>query len=148
MLTEPYSSINRDEIIARAQVKYIDTGVTKNITEALELYLKNDAGPDEQIPLFITSPEIHQIREVMKQVRPTCDDCDSEMFLQVKALDPAGREHPTAWTCKKCGIILYSDKSAAEWLKELKDEARSQNIPGTNKPHGPAMPAMRKGPQV
>jgi len=138
----------RDLIIDLARAKYIDSGITKNITDALRLFLESDAGPENQVSLFITSPDIHRIKTILKTVRPQCDDCGAEMFLQVKARDPSGQEHPTAWTCKICEIILYSDMTPAEWLRELKDEARSQNIPGADKPYGPAVPARRKGPQV
>ena len=139
---------NREEIISRARSKYIDTGKTLNITEALRLYLKNDAGPDEQIPLFITSPEIHQVQEVLKQVRPRCDECDSDLHLQVNARDPVGKAYPTAWVCKKCGMIYYSDKTPAEWLKELQDETRKQNLRKPDEPDQSDVPPGREGPPI
>ena len=124
----------RNEIIERARAKYIDTGITNNITEALAAYLENDAAPDEQVPLFITTPEIHQVSEILKQVRPRCDDCDSELFLKTGARDPEGEKYPTAWICKNCNLEIYSDKSPAEWLEELKDEARKQNLQRPDEP--------------
>ena len=120
---------NRVNLINRAISQYVASGLTSNITDALRLYLENDAGPDEQIPLFITTPEIHQVKEILKQIRPRCDECDSELYMQVAARDHRGRNYPTAWICKNCGIEYYSDKTATEWLKELQDEARKQNLP-------------------
>lgn len=134
----------RQIILTRARELYIVTGITRNITEALRLYLENDAGPDEQIPLFISSPEIHQLVKILEQIRPRCDECDSELHLQVNARDPAGKTYPTAWTCKKCDVVYYSDKTSAEWLKELQDEARKQ---GLHKPDKPIMAAMPPGRQ-
>jgi len=126
--------IFRERIIDKARIKYINSGITNNITEALRLYLKNDAGPDEQIPLFITSPEIRQVAKVLEQVRPRCDECDSDLHMQVNARDPAGKAYPTAWVCKKCGMIYYSDKTPSEWLKELQDETRKQSLHKPDKP--------------
>jgi len=118
----------REEIIAQAKKLYIKTGITRNITEALDLYLKNDASADEQISLYITSPEIHRIAATLAQIRPTCDECDSELFLQVHARDPNGKMHATAWACKSCGLVEYSDLTPAEWLEELNNENREQNL--------------------
>ena len=140
-------SVYRELMIQSSRTKYIDTGITKNITEALRLYLQ-DVDPDEQVPLFITTPELHQVREILIHSRPQCDECDGELHLQIGAKDRDGKTWPTAWMCKTCGIEYYSDKTAAEWLEELRIEARKQNIPEADKPHGPAMPAMRKVPEI
>ena len=130
----------RNEIIGRARSKYIYGGMTKNITEALRLYLANDAGQDEQIPLFITSPEIHLLKLVLDECRPRCDECDGDLFMQVNAQDRNGKAYPTAWVCKNCGIECYSDKTSAEWLKELQDEARKQNLRNADEPDGEVVP--------
>ena len=148
MIKKTDSSSRRSEIISRARVKYIDTGITKNITKALRLYLENDAGPDEQIPLFITSPEVHQVEEILKQIRPRCDECDSELFLKTGARDPEGKKYPTAWICKNCNLEIYSDRSPAEWLEELKDEARKQNLQRSDESISGDVPAMRPGPEI
>ena len=138
----------RERVIAKARQKYIATGVTKNITEALELYVATDADPDEQIPLFITTPEIHQMAEILKQIRPQCDECDSELYMKTGAMDPEGKRYPTAWICKNCGIENYSDLSPAEWLEELKDEARKQNLQRSDESISGDVPAMRPGPEI
>jgi len=115
-------------IIEKASQLYIETGKTRNITEALRMYLENDAGPDEQIPLFITTPEIHQIQKILEYTRPMCDECFSKLSLQIGAVDATGKTYPTAWVCAKCGIVYYSDSTPAEWLKELEIETRNQNL--------------------
>lgn len=126
----------RAAVIQKARAKYISSGVTRNITEALRLYLEHDAGPDEQIPLFITTPELHQIREILKIERPLCDECDAELAMKINAADPEGKVWPTAWICKGCAKEFYSYLTAKEWLKELQDERKRQTKPGTHEPIG------------
>jgi hypothetical protein len=141
-------NLNRLIIIEKASQLYIETGKTRNITEALRLYLENDAGPDEQIPLFITTPEIHQVEMILKQIRPTCDECSVELYLQVNSTDPAGRAWPTAWVCKNCGIEYYSEKTPAEWLKELERETRDQNLRKPDEPLSGNVPTVPPGTKV
>jgi hypothetical protein len=115
--------IDRDQVIQSAHQKYILSGVTKNITEALEMYLKNDASEEEKIPLFISTPEVHQVKKMLEYVRPHCDDCDSELFMQTNAVDMHGIKHPTSWNCNKCGRIEYSEKTLSEWMEILQSES-------------------------
>ena len=130
----------RQLVIERARERYIDTGRTRNITEALRLYLDNDATADEKIPLFISTPERHQLREALKFARPQCDECGKDLFLQGAARDQTGKSYPTAWNCKNCGMIYYSDKTLKEWLKELQDETRKQNLRNADEPDGEVVP--------
>ena len=145
MITE---SNRRNSVLQAAREKYIDTGITKNITEALAAYLDNDASPDEQIPLFITSPEKHQLRTIMQQFRPQCDECGEELHLQTGARHPDGKTYPTAWACNDCGMIYYSDKTPKEWLEELTLETRKQNLRKPDEPVGTDMPTMQQDPQI
>jgi len=115
---------DRDTVIERARIVYMDSGVTNNITEALRLYLRDVAGPDEQVPLFISSPEQHQMREVLKFGRPECDFCKAEMFFRICAVDQHGTTHATAWVCKNCGYEFYSDMTPKQWLKVLRGADR------------------------
>lgn len=123
MLSETITMIDRYKIITKAYDRYVKTGITNNVTEALRLYLANDASPDEQVPLFITSPEIQQVEKVLETIRPHCDECDAEMYMQIDAQDLAGNRYPTAWWCRNCGLIEYSEMTHIEWLKELQSEA-------------------------
>lgn len=138
----------RNEIVQQARLKYILTGKTRNITEALRLYLEHDAGPDEQIPLWITTPEIHQVRKILEQIRPRCDECGAELRLQVNARDPAGKIHPTAWICKNCGVEYYSELTPAEWLKELRNETRNQNLRKPDEPGPGDVPTGRPAAEI
>lgn len=112
------------------------------------MYLDNDAGPDMQVPLFITSPEIDKLRELLKRIRPSCDDCGADLSLQVGARDQAGKSFPSAWVCSKCGVVYYSNLTPKEWLEELKNEAREQNILHPDEHNRPGVPTGRKAIEV
>ena len=142
------NDIKRQFVIERARERYIATGITKNITEALKLYLENDAAADEQVPLFITTPEKHQLREILRLGRPRCDECDGELQMQVAAMSANGEKFPTAWNCKNCGMIYYSDKTLKEWLKELQDETRKQNLRNPDKSNGKNVPVGRAASEI
>ena len=118
--------MEREQIIRLARAKYVATGITNNITEALAMYLNNDATEDEKIPLFISSPEIYGIKEALKKNRPKCEECNSDLQMKENTRDFTGKKYATAWICK-CGRIEYSDKTVKEWLEILR-ENRQQNI--------------------
>jgi hypothetical protein len=124
----------RQIVVDKACRLYIDTGKTLNITEALRLYLQNDANPEEIIPLMITAPGTQRLRQVLKSTRPDCIECGEQLKLGSNVVDASGKIWATAWTCASCGMIYYSNKTPADWLKELTDEARQQNI---RRPHKP-----------
>jgi ribosomal protein S27AE len=127
--------IEREIVLARACAKYIDSGQTKNITTALRLYLKNDAGPDEQIDVFIIDPIDRALRSVLKTTRPECELCGGLLMLQYHAVDFSKKVWPTAWHCPKCGVIEYSDQTPEQWLRILEDEAGSKDLHTGHEPH-------------
>ena len=110
----------RNIIIDKARIKYIDSGITKNITEALKNYLENDATGEEQIPLLISKPEIYRLKERLKINRPRCEECNSELQMEENVRDFAGKGYATAWICK-CGRIEYSENTVKEWLEILNE---------------------------
>lgn len=113
--------IKRKRMVQRARGKYIATGMTNNITVAMEMYQQNDVAEDERIDVYITSPESQQLRMALKNGRPKCDECDGELFMQPNAVDMQGKHYPTSWVCKSCGMIYYSEKTQGEWAKELNE---------------------------
>jgi DNA-directed RNA polymerase subunit RPC12/RpoP len=85
----------RNTIIAKAMAIYIPK-VTMNISIALELFLKNNATIDEQIPLII-SRKTRPANWVDKIGRPKCLRCDRDMMLNTsKGL----------WRCDLCEFTL------------------------------------------
>ena len=117
--------MGRADVIQKAREKYVWSGITNSITEALQLYLDNDATEEEKIPLTITSPVNNRIKTELKSARPTCDECDGDLYMQINAIEfSTGTEYPTAWACRGCGMIYYSDKKPEEWLEVLRNENR------------------------
>ena len=114
--------MDRDTIINHARSKYILTGHTRNITEALRLYLEHDAGVDEQIALSITTPEPYQMQRILDKNRPTCDYCSTAMRMKLNAVDIEGNKYPTSWLCPGCGIEEYSQNNFDDWKEILSRE--------------------------
>lgn len=108
----------RNNIIAKARRKYIPFQ-TKNISKALELYLKDNA---KQIPLTITKKtKPKNIADLIG--RPICFNCQQKMMLRI-INTPQGKQNlkgwKTCWECLNCGHEQYSTKSIQEWLKEIR----------------------------
>jgi hypothetical protein len=111
----------RNLIISKASKKYIPSH-TKNISKALELYLKNDAGEDEQIPLTITKKtKPKNIADLIG--RPICPGCKQEMMLRIINTSQGKanlRGWKTCWECINCGYEEYSKKTIDNLLEEVK----------------------------
>jgi hypothetical protein len=71
----------RNNIIAKAKLLYIPK-VTNNISVALELFLKNNATDDEQIPLII-SRNTRPANWVDNMGRPKCPKCNIGLTLNI-----------------------------------------------------------------
>lgn len=111
----------RNTIIAKARKKYIPSQ-TMNISKALELYLKNDAKENEQIPLTITKKT--RPKTIANLIgRPTCPECGEKKMLRI-IKTPQGKQNlkgwKTCWECLKCGHEEYSIKTIQEWLEEIR----------------------------
>jgi ribosomal protein S27AE len=113
---------SRNEIVHLARIKYIQSGITGNLTEAIKLYNFHDLIPEERIDVFISTPIIHQVKVLLEVRRPECDACGALLFMSLNATDPTGDKYPVAWHCKKCGMIYYSKKSIDQWHELLKNE--------------------------
>lgn len=111
----------RTNIIAKARKKYVPSH-TKNISEALELYIKHDAREKELIPLIVsrkTKPK--NIADLIG--RPNCPKCNREMMLRI-INTPKGKANlkgwKTCWECINCGYEEYSKKTIQDLIKESK----------------------------
>jgi len=105
MMTEDQK---RKNIIAKARLLYIPK-MTKNISIALELFLKNDATTDELVPIVI-SRKTKPANWVDEMGRPKCPKCD--IGLTLNTLDGL-------WQCDLCGF---------------KSELKTRNCPDCNEP--------------
>lgn len=81
----------RYNIIEKARALYIPK-VTNNISVALELFLKNDATKDEEIPLSITRKSKPK-NWVDNVGRPKCPECNIGLTLNVTS---------GLWQCDLC----------------------------------------------
>lgn len=111
----------RNSMISKARKKYIPSQ-TKNITEALKLYLRYDIEKDKQIPLTITKKtRPKNIADLIG--RPNCPNCKQEMMLRI-INTPQGNQNlrgwKTCWECINCGYEKYSRRTIQEWLEESK----------------------------
>ena len=108
----------RNNITVKARKKYIPFR-TMNISEALELYLKNSK---EQIPLIITKKTRPKtIADLIG--RPDCPDCKQKMMLRI-IKTPQGKQNlkgwNTCWECLSCGHEEYSEKTVKDWIIKFK----------------------------
>lgn len=88
MITEEQK---RNNIIAKARSLYIPN-VTKNISVALELFLRNDANVDEQVPLVV-SRKTKPANWVDDMGRPKCPRCKIGLTLNI---------NKNLWQCDLC----------------------------------------------
>jgi len=119
--TEFQSRINET---AKARKIFIKSGITKNITEAFQLY--QDILADEQMEVMITKTQM----PFENIERPRCEECDSELKLSPRPQRIDGKLYPTTWMCESCGMEYYTEKTAEEWYEELrkdKNEDTRQN---------------------
>lgn len=113
----------RNSIVAKAGKKYIPSH-TMNISKALELYLKDDAGEDEQIPLIVTKETAPRprISIILDQVgRLECPTCRIKMGLRT-INEPKGSAnlhgYKTCWECSGCGYEEYNYETVQELLNK------------------------------
>ena len=115
-------------LIRRARAKYITTGKTKNISEAVRWYI--DAHPEKAagIPATITTRETDRPRTILDEYeRPQCPNCGAPLFLKTQCSGMGRGDRITVWICVKCKYKDYSEKNIQEWLAEL--PRKSHNKP-------------------
>jgi transposase-like protein len=52
--------------------------------------------------------------------RPKCPECQNELRLKLGAKDQDGKEWNSSWVCTQCLAEFYSEKTAQEWMNELR----------------------------
>ena len=105
--------------VAKARKIFIKSGITKNITDAFQLY--QDILAEEQREVIITKLQT----PIENMERPQCDECDSDLKLSTRPQSIDGKIYHTTWICEKCGMEYYSEKTVEEWydiLRKDKDE--------------------------
>lgn len=110
----------RSKIIVLARKYFIETGITKNITEALRLYLEAHEPDSDSVPLRITQSGSGRPKTILDDyVRPKCPEDGADLYLQEKCSGMGKGDRITIWICRKCGYKDYSEKTQGDWLAEL-----------------------------
>lgn len=107
-------------LIHRARAKYITTGKTKNISEAVRWYINAHPEKFPLIPPTITTREVDRPKTILDQYeRPLCPDCGTPLFLKVQCTYLGKGDRITIWVCVNCKYKDYSEKTIQEWLDIL-----------------------------
>lgn len=116
---------DRTLAMTRAQKIFIDSNITKNITDAFKLYQEILAEQEREI--FITSMNGGKLPAALdKYVRPKCPECDSDMGLRIINELQGYKNvngYKTCWECFNCAHEEYSIKIINDWIKELQKKA-------------------------
>jgi hypothetical protein len=110
--------------IAKARKIFIPH-FTTSITTAFELY--QEVLASERLPLFISTMQANKTLSPLDDyIRPLCPECGRGLMLKVNAIDQNDKIWPSAWGCPSCLLDYYTEKTAAQWMKELElaDHAR------------------------
>jgi hypothetical protein len=109
---------DRMEAIQRSREIFINSGITKNISIAFELYQKIFASQERKLTLN-ANIDGNRSRTIMDDYnRPSCPDCKSDMMFRVIPENEEGIK--TQLVCSKCDLVLDSDKDLKEWMHLLK----------------------------
>jgi len=108
-------------MIAAARDTYIIGGHTKNITEALRLYIAAHPVECAGISATITSREADRPRTILDEYeRPACRKCGAPMYWKNGCSLCRGRVKKNRWICKDCGFIHYTKRTLKEEVQRLK----------------------------
>ena len=94
--------------------------LTNNISDAFKIY--QEVLAEEQMEVFVSTAVMgKQAMTPMDDFeRPKCPECQNELRLKLGAKDQDGKEWNSSWVCTQCLAEFYSEKTAEEWMNELK----------------------------
>lgn len=106
----------RRELVFEATERFINTGITNNITEAMEM-LMAERPEDERVPIMVSTKEMPSPRGRLERLeRPKCELCYRPMRLRI------GRpqdDFKTSWVCEHCLVEEFTDYPVEYWLATL-----------------------------
>jgi len=113
-----YEFEERMDAIQRARRIFIESGLTKNITHAFEIY--QEVFAERERELFLSSVlNGNRAQTVMdRYIRPKCPDCQSDMMFRLVPENKEGVK--TQLVCSGCPLVLDSEKDLTEWMRALK----------------------------
>jgi transposase-like protein len=94
--------------------------LTNNISEAFKLY--QEVLAEEQMEVFVSTAMMGNkpMTPMDDFERPKCPECQNELRLKLGAKDQDGKEWNSSWVCTQCLAEFYSEKTAQEWMNELR----------------------------
>jgi hypothetical protein len=116
----PYDEfIKRTIEVSKARKIFIESGLTKNISDAFFLYQEILA--EEKMEVFVSTMVAgnRAMSPIDDYVRPQCPECNIDLRLILNPVDEFGKQWPTGWYCEKCLITFYQDKNVVELMQEL-----------------------------
>lgn len=116
-----------DRVLAvlRARRIFITPGITKNISEAFEIYQEVIAERDRQVFLDIQYYG-NKLGGADRFERPKCPVCDSPMLFRQVPENVEGIKTQLVCSNRDCDTVYDSEKTLEEWMKELRNEDRLQ----------------------
>lgn len=109
---------DRLEAINRARKIFIETGLTKNISHAFEVYQEMLAEAERKITLTKELADGRIGAMFDEYERPECPECGSWMYLRV--VNDTAVHSQLVCSSPKCDVALNSPLSIDDWKKELK----------------------------
>jgi len=123
--------IERGLELLDAHKVFIDSGVTKNLSIAYELWIELCAAKDRQRQVFLTTKEANSQRRLMDEYeRPRCPEDDFEMMFRPVPENPEGVKVQLICTNPDHvgpGSVLNSPNDLNWWMQNLeknKDESK------------------------
>ncbi len=110
---------DRTQAVLRARQIFIDSGVTKNISIAFEIYQKVLAEREREI---FVSTQVYGNKPRSpfdRYERPICE-CGSEMAFRMVPPNDEGVKVQLVCQNDKCDIVLNSDNTIEWWQANLK----------------------------
>jgi uncharacterized protein with PIN domain len=94
--------------------------LTNNISEAFKLY--QEVLAEEQMEVFVSTAMMGNkpMTPMDDFERPKCPECGEELRLKLGAKDQDDKVWNSSWVCTQCLAEFYSEKTAQEWMNELR----------------------------
>jgi len=110
----------RKWIIMKARAEFIDSGTTRNITEAVKMYIATHPEECAGISATITTREADRPETILDEYeRPKCRKCGADMFWKGSCRTCKGPVKKNQWTCKICGFARFTKDTLTEAIAKL-----------------------------
>ncbi|MBN2568120.1 MAG: hypothetical protein JXB42_01685 [Deltaproteobacteria bacterium] len=101
---------NRLNEVAKARKIFINSGLTKNVTHAFQLY--QDIFAEEEMAAFISGKEIPS--NILKE---RCPECDGALSVRQRCSGMGAGDYISVIKCVRCGYYDLSEKVTGELLE-------------------------------